>query len=229
MSWYWASLVAQMVKNQPVMWETQIRSLGQEDLLEKGIATHSSILWRRQWQPTPVFLPGESQGQRSLIGCRLWGCRVRHDWSDLAVAASILAWEIPWTEKPDGLLCPTGHKELDTTEQLTLSLFIMLIKWFGNVSFFVLWKDFIILVLCLTELLQKFVSVKQPEDLFCGKGFNYAFNFFSRYSGRTIKIFYSSCVNLSTFYFSRDLFHLYFQIYWHKVFHSIFTVSFKFL
>ena len=30
--------------------------------------------WRRRWQPTPVFLPGESQGQRSLVGCRLWGC-----------------------------------------------------------------------------------------------------------------------------------------------------------
>ena len=30
--------------------------------------------WRRKWQPTPVFLPGESQGQRSLVGCRLWGC-----------------------------------------------------------------------------------------------------------------------------------------------------------
>ena len=30
-------------------------------------------LWRRKWQPTPVFLPGESQGQRSLVGCRLWG------------------------------------------------------------------------------------------------------------------------------------------------------------
>ena len=28
--------------------------------------------WRRKWQPTPVFLPGESQGQRSLVGCRLW-------------------------------------------------------------------------------------------------------------------------------------------------------------
>ena len=28
---------------------------------------------RRKWQPTPVFLPGESQGQRSLLGCRLWG------------------------------------------------------------------------------------------------------------------------------------------------------------
>ena len=29
--------------------------------------------WRRKWQPTSVFLPGESQGQRSLVGCRLWG------------------------------------------------------------------------------------------------------------------------------------------------------------
>ena len=29
--------------------------------------------WRRKWQPTPVFLPEESQGQRSLMGCRLWG------------------------------------------------------------------------------------------------------------------------------------------------------------
>ena len=30
--------------------------------------------WRRKWQPTPVFLPGESQAWRSLVGCRLWGC-----------------------------------------------------------------------------------------------------------------------------------------------------------
>jgi len=30
--------------------------------------------WRRKWQPTPVFLPGESQGQGSLMGCRPWGC-----------------------------------------------------------------------------------------------------------------------------------------------------------
>ena len=29
--------------------------------------------WRRKWQPTPVFLPGESQGWQSLVGCRLWG------------------------------------------------------------------------------------------------------------------------------------------------------------
>ena len=44
--------------------------------------------WRRNWQPTPVFLPRESQGWGSLVGCRLWGCRVGHDWSDLAAAAA---------------------------------------------------------------------------------------------------------------------------------------------
>ena len=33
-----------------------------------------TVWWRRKWQPTPVFLPGESQGQGSLVGCCLWGC-----------------------------------------------------------------------------------------------------------------------------------------------------------
>ena len=32
-----------------------------------------AAIWRRKWQPIPVFLPGESQGQQSLAGCRLWG------------------------------------------------------------------------------------------------------------------------------------------------------------
>ena len=45
--------------------------------------------WRRKWQPTPVFLPGESQGWGSLVGCHLWDRTVRHDWSDLAVAAAV--------------------------------------------------------------------------------------------------------------------------------------------
>ena len=43
----WVSLVAQMVKNQPAMWETWARSLGWEDPLEEGMATYSSILaWK---------------------------------------------------------------------------------------------------------------------------------------------------------------------------------------
>ena len=36
--------------------------------------TFTYMHWRRKWQPTPVFLPGESQGWESLVGCCLWGC-----------------------------------------------------------------------------------------------------------------------------------------------------------
>ena len=40
------------------------------------------ILWRMAWQPTPVFLPGEFHGQRSLVGgYSPWGLRVRHNWT----------------------------------------------------------------------------------------------------------------------------------------------------
>ena len=50
----WASLVAQMVENLPAMQETQVQSLGQADSLEKGMATHSSIVaWRIPWTEEP--------------------------------------------------------------------------------------------------------------------------------------------------------------------------------
>ena len=53
--------MAQRLKHRPAMRETQVRSLGQKDPLEK------------EWQPTPVFLPGEACGQRSLAKCSPWG------------------------------------------------------------------------------------------------------------------------------------------------------------
>ena len=72
-------MVAQTVRNLLAMWETWVQSLGWEDLLG------------REWQPSAVFLPGESHGQRNLVG------------------------HSPW-----------GHKELDMTEQLILSLALYL-------------------------------------------------------------------------------------------------------
>ena len=51
----WASLVAQLVKNSPAMQETCVQSLGWEDPLDKGKATHSSILaWRISWTIYPM-------------------------------------------------------------------------------------------------------------------------------------------------------------------------------
>ena len=68
-SFLWASLVTQMVKNLPAMWETLVWSLGQEDPLEKEMATHSSIVaWRIPWTKEPGRLQSK------------WSQRVRHDW-----------------------------------------------------------------------------------------------------------------------------------------------------
>ena len=58
-----APQVAQWVKNPTAMQETQVQSPGRE------------APWRRAWQPTLAFLPGESHGQRSLAGYSPWGCQ----------------------------------------------------------------------------------------------------------------------------------------------------------
>ena len=47
--------------------------------LSNFISLFTVMHWRRKWQPTPVSLPGESQGWESLVGCHLWGHRVGHD------------------------------------------------------------------------------------------------------------------------------------------------------
>ena len=66
----WASLMAQMVKSQPALQETQVQSLGQEDFLEKEMTTHSSILaWEIPWTEEPDGLQPT------------WSQRVRHDWA----------------------------------------------------------------------------------------------------------------------------------------------------
>ena len=64
----WASLVAQMVKNLPAMWETWVQSLGWEDPLEEGMAIHSStIAWKTPWTEKP--------GRLQFVGSQ----RVGHD------------------------------------------------------------------------------------------------------------------------------------------------------
>ena len=69
----------------------RLQSMGsgreESDMTATSLSLFPFMHWRRKWQPTPVFLPGESQGQRSLVGCYLWGShRVGYDCSDLAAA-----------------------------------------------------------------------------------------------------------------------------------------------
>ena len=80
--------------------------------------------WRRKWQPTPMFLPGESQGRGSLVGCRLWGHRVRPNWSDLAAAARdhILILSLPF-------YCSMWYIE-KCRMCFLFSLLLMLANWF---------------------------------------------------------------------------------------------------
>ena len=59
--YYEASWVAQRVKNPAGMQETRVQSLDWQDP------------WRREWQSTPIFLPGQSHGQRNLVGYSPWG------------------------------------------------------------------------------------------------------------------------------------------------------------
>ena len=85
-----ASLVAQLVKNLPAMQETQVQFLGREDPLEKDSKESTCNVgdladpwvgttpWRRAWQPTPVFLPGESPWTEEPGGS-MGSQRVGHD------------------------------------------------------------------------------------------------------------------------------------------------------
>ena len=105
------------------MQETPVQLLGQEDPL------------RRDRLPTPVFFASLVtllvKNQPAMTETWVWYL----GWEDtlekeMATHSSILAWRIPWTEEPDVLHSPWGHKESDTTEQLSLSLCIEeLLPW----------------------------------------------------------------------------------------------------
>ena len=123
----WASLVAQTVKCLPAMWETQVRSLGREDPLEKETVTYSSILaWRIPWTEKPRSPWGRKESDtterlhfNSLVAELVKNPPAMQGWEDtlekeMAAHSSILAWEIPCTEEPGGLQSKVSQ-ESETT------------------------------------------------------------------------------------------------------------------
>ena len=77
--------------------------------------------WRRKWQPTPVFSPGESQGRGSLVGCHLWGRTVGHDWRDIA------EWDYHYTHTHSySTSHPKQNTSLDLKSQIPLRYYPLL-------------------------------------------------------------------------------------------------------
>ena len=91
---------------------------------------HLAILspWRRQWHPTPVFLPGKSHGWRSLVSCSPWDRWVRHNWATSLSFFTFMHWRRKWQPTPVFLPGESqkrgslvgchlwGHAESDMTE-----------------------------------------------------------------------------------------------------------------
>ena len=101
--------VAQTVKHLPTMWETWVRSLGQEDPLQKEMAS------------TPVFLPGESHGWRSLVGYSPWGPK-ESDKTERLLSFSVSEQQASQLER------------IDTTHQRGKHTFLWSRIWAGNTS-----------------------------------------------------------------------------------------------
>ena len=135
-----------MIKNLRAIWETQVRSLGQEEPLEKewwlrrlSICLQcrrpgfdlwvGNFPWRRKWQPTPVLLPGKSHGRRSLVGYSPWGCK-ELDMTEQLHFISLLLHPLQYSCLENSMdrgawwaTSPRGHKKSETTERLTMCHF----------------------------------------------------------------------------------------------------------
>ena len=95
-------------------------SLKQNDIqVEEEISATIMGWWRRQWHPTPVLLPGESHGRRSLVGCSPWGLKESDTTErlhfhalekEMATHSSVLAWRIPGTGEPGGPPSMGSHR-----------------------------------------------------------------------------------------------------------------------
>ena len=97
----WASLMAQMVKRLPAMWETWVRK----------------IPWRRKWQPAPVLLSVKSHGQRSLVGYSPWGRKELDTTKRLHFLSLSLEILILWSTLEGQLEC-----QFSSVPQLCLTL-----------------------------------------------------------------------------------------------------------
>ena len=122
--------------------------------------------WRRKWQPTPVFLPGESQGRGSLVGCHLWGRQSQTRLKRLSSSSIDLkglimqrwwsaAWDAGHLRRHSLALrdcCATFHSPLEPIINTWTEALVAPEKWEESGSAASLWPLFVTAVLGLREI-----------------------------------------------------------------------------
>ena len=103
--------MAQMVKNLPSVQETQVRSLGREDPVQKGMTTHCSILaCRIPWAEEPGGLQSTGLQSQTRLSDFTFTIRFHSLEKEMATHSIILAWRIPGMGEPGGLLSMGSHR-----------------------------------------------------------------------------------------------------------------------
>ena len=112
---------------------------------------NSSDLRRRRWQPTPVLLPGNSHGRRSLVGCSPWGCEELDmtKWlhfhfslscigEGTATHSTVLAWRVPGSAEPDRLPSMGSHRvRHDWSDLAAAATTFMPLPWSPSKNIFI--------------------------------------------------------------------------------------------
>ena len=124
----------------------RLQSMGSQSQtrLSNSLSLFTFMHWRRKWQPTPVFLPGESQGWGSRGLPSMGSHRVRHDWSDLATA-TIAKMPFSFVYKLKTVIFPVSPDHLCQHPRKMLLQFIMhksmeTSKQLFEVSSIIFWK-----------------------------------------------------------------------------------------
>ena len=119
-TWVWTSSGSGWWTGKPgVLQPMGSQRVGQEWVNWIDFQSLSPGWWRGQWQPTPVLLPGESHGRRSLVGCSPWGLEESDTTErlhfhalekEMLTHSNVLAWRIPGTAEPGGLPSMGSHR-----------------------------------------------------------------------------------------------------------------------
>ena len=132
-------------------------SLGVGHNWATSLSLFTFMHWRRKWQPTPVFLPGESHGQRSLVGCCLWG-RTESDTTEATQQQQQQAWNNCSSDVSGNCYCNLWGRWARVSQHRPRPWRALLSS--GKLSMFQSWRKRLVLWFCASS--QGLVVIRPP-------------------------------------------------------------------